>query len=661
MAFKTDADNLWQEVQAAEKKRDRHLKHVDEMTRRFVTPYYCEDYKANKPVIENYAFELWSILKPSLIYSSPQAVLSCASPDEMDDDTAQQIFDLMNQTGAQTEYQLAQMYGYSRLQDFVAAMGGTTMGQVTRGLQLAINRWATNNRVYTPLLELALDYYFCFGVGYVTTGDQPGRQSFEMAPQQPYIVRIPSEHLVLDSGCMSASRESTNGPRFIGHPWKADHDDLLNEDGWDREAVQMLGIDIDLQRYDLDRRDGRTADRPKRREIVAYDLWVPDDGFSQMELKSMGVSDYHLYNGAWHTIAVATDGGATSKKARTIRPRRPAYVPAWGPYVMFGYHEVRNSPYYLSLVIATAERAESLNEHLEAASEDARSYKKLLLGRSNNPKDAETARSARNGSVVLFDSADPKNELASFEVGGVSQTQMQWIREEEDHLMRVGGVSSTRMGETQKRVSATAESIADAGIQSRTSGFTSGFRAGLTQLYRTAAHYMFHGDDQAFNLGEEGARAGIPKFIGGTMGRSRFSFEDIAVTIDPYSMEHTNGAMIQKRMLDLMTWFRDTAPVMAQTPYIGWRDMADDLLKVLNINGAGRWLDPGLLAQAQQIQASSALIEKHGAQQKPNEMQPEDPEALADQYLAEAGGGDAMAETQSEANFESQPLAEAMA
>lgn len=596
--FNPDDETLWEEIQAGAARRDAHLDKNDELVKRFTGRYFNSNRQADMPITENFAFELISVLRPTIIYDNPRCLIQSMSPNTMDDETRQRV-DMMKQMyGAVTDYQLAQYMGYSTVRDMVSSLGGMTMKDFSIALQLACNRWSQDNQINRPLSDMAIDFFFCWGVGMVTIQDQPGYSGVEMVPQMPYLVRLPQRHYVFDSAAMSHETSDANGPRFKAHMWKADKEDLLEDEGFDSEAVMALAVNTDRDKFYFEKDKAVTVS--KRDEIFAWDIWLPEaqiDGYDRRD----------GYCGSWRTLAVCSGQTGTTKKAMEIRPPRPAYVPEWGPYTMFGYHKVPNDPFPLSIITATAEQVEALNAHTNAASEDAKSYKKILVGQSENANDANRIKMTANGETVLVDSVET---LKNVELGGMSDQQVKHINIERDRLERLSGMSAASRGNPKGEISATAEAIASEGGRTRLAGIQSAYRQAVQQIFRTASWFMVNGEDQVFSLGEEGEKQGVEEFMGGLEGRSKFRFHDLSLSIDGYSMEHTDQGLVQKRLIDMFTLLRDTAPIMAQTPYVQWKEPLERLFEVANIQGAGDWLDSELLKQAQGQQQMAAMEPK---------------------------------------------------
>jgi hypothetical protein len=568
MSLKVDADSLRQEILAATEFREKFLDRLDDLIRRSYGRFYRVDRKPGSPVTENHGYEYQSVMLPTLVYDNPRCKIRAARPDMTD------------------------------------AFGMTTMGDMAQGLELFLNRWSEDSNVAQPLSDMAVDFMFAHMVALVTIGNQPGYQGVEMTPQQPYIIRIAPQHFILDPAAMTWNPMQSNGPRYMGHMWIADKDDLVDDPDYNSDVIEKLSVDADVEVYLAERKH---LSIPTRNEIVAWDIWVP-------EMNEL--SDAPEYNGTIYTVAVANTPAGTSKKAYMIRDPRPAYAPPWGPYVMHGSMKVMNSPYPLSPLAATAEQWEELNAHTTAAAENAAGFKKFAYGEKSNTADMETIKHASNGDVILLDDTD---KIGQMEIGGTSEAEYKFVSFSRERLNRVSGLSDAYRGETSG-VTATEASIADTGVKARIGGIKRQFRMAVATIFKTAAWYGFYGEDFSASLGEEGKRLGVSEFQGGIEGgREHFNFFDLSLSIDPLSMEHTDQAMFQRRVQLAFETVSSLSQVMSQTPWIKWREPVRTLFQSLNVGDADDWIDFQKLAEAQ----SNALMQQAnpGAAQQQMESQ----------------------------------------
>lgn len=559
MALKTEPDDWYDEIKAAEALRDKHLKQLDNLVKCYTGRYYRSDRQSDIAVPENYGYKYLSVMQAAVAFDDPRVWLSTESPTVTSD-----------------------------------LESGETFGDYIKTMQAMLNRWAINDDVADTLHELSVDFFFAYPIALVTLENQPGYGAADIVPQRPIVARISPKHFILDPAAKTWHVGLTGGPRYSGHMWKADAEDLIDSPEYDSEQVKLLMADQDLEKYDQERKDGNQSNIPARDEVLVWDIWVP-------EIKT---SNEEAFNGTIFTVAVGQKREGQTKGARQIRAPRPAYCPPWGPYTVIGSKKVPDSPYPLSDLVATAEQAEEVNAHVVQAANDAKSYKRFSYNSTNQSGDAERIQNVRNGEHVQFDSTDDMGEM---EVGGVSEAQYRYIAESRANLEEVGGLQSAKTGQPQKGITATAEAIAESGSNIRRDTISAQFRKGVRRIFKSVAWAAFYGEDVMMNIGgREAEQLGVTQFFGGTLKRPRYRFFDISFTIDPLSMGHTDQNVLQRQILTASDWLMRSAPIMVQTPWIDWSKTMRTVFEAFNINDADRWLDIDVLKQLQQLQMQAS-------------------------------------------------------
>lgn len=544
-------DKLRDEVRGGTQFRDKFLQHVDRLVMMLTGRYYRSDKTPDRAVTENHAYEYLSVMLPSIIFDNPRVRIQVSNPGQPDD------------------------------------LGLMTYGQRAKAIELALNRWSEDSGIYHPLYDVAVDMMFSFGVLMTTTVDQPGYSGAEMVPQRPFLINISPRHFLLDPLSRSENPLQHGGPRWLGHQWKADKEDLLGDDAFDREMVMKVAQDTDIEKYDEGK--NKSNDIPMRNEIVCWDIWVPE--------KRMG--DDPAMNGTIYTIAAGANEEGMTKKTRYLRPPRPAYCPPWGPYTMFGGTKVPGVPFPMSPLVATAEISESLNAHTTAAAEDAKAYKKFVAYQIQNAADGDRVKSVRNGEMVGLDDVE---NIVPVELGGVSPAQYTYMQQERERLARVSGLSDSMRGIVSGGPAATAtqEALASAGSNVRIDGIKRQYRKSVSQVFKSAAWYLHYGDDVKMPLGPEGAAEGMTQYMGGIYpGMEDFDFFDMSFEIDPLSMEHTNQAVYQKRLETAISSMNAMIPQMQQIKWVHWEEPMRALFESLNIGHADEWFDFEALKQEQ--------------------------------------------------------------
>lgn len=554
----TDVKKLSEEITASTSFMSAFHERTRNLITRYTSSYYNKNSTPDIPTSENHAFEVIGYIIPQLVYDNPRVKVMATDPNQQ-----------ANPRTATSESMVS------------------TMGNVADAIKKYINKWARDNRISQPLTEIAYDFLFRYGVGLTILGDQPGRPAYEnITPQQPYLVRIDPELFGFDHQAKTWDPYGTNGPRFMYHLWSADKNDLAQDPSFDTEAVKNMVADKDvgdIQNLFGDIHNRQIYPKPDRQEVLAWDIWIPEE---QLDPDPQ-------FNGSWHTLAVFSNGNSINKKMVEIRKPRPAYVAPWGPYSIFGCYHVPNSPIPLGLLTATAEVAEELNAHTVRAAQDAASYKRFAVGNTSNPNDAETVRIVPHGAMALLSNPD----ITQMEIGGVQRGQYEYIDRKRDHAGRISGIGDAQKAQPDPRVTATAESIAQSSVTARLSYIKRRFTFAATQAIRSAAYYAFYGEDIIQRVeSERNSPGGV--FRGGLLpGQEDFNFFDLNIEIEPYSMEHTDQTVVQRRMIDTITMAGNLASSMIQFPFVDWVQAGDRLFDVMNMGSMSDLIDKDLLQQ----------------------------------------------------------------
>lgn len=560
MALKCTPENIRDEIRAGEEFRDKFLTHVKTLIERFQGNFYRADKRTDIAIVENHAYQFISLIQPSLVYDDPRCAIRAANPSQTD------------------------------------AMGLYNMGGIAKGLELFLNRWSEDSEVADPLTEGAVDFFFAWAIWLVTIADQPGYRGVELIPQRPYLMRLSPRDFLMDATAKTWNVMQHGGPRLNGHRWKADIDDLMSDPTYDPLIVEQLAADTDLDKYDLVRETGINV--PNRREILAWDIWVPEKHLTSEP----------GYNGSIYTVAVANDPNGVSKRPQYLREPQPAYCPPWGPYVVAGAYKVPDCPFPLSPLVAVAEQADSANRHKVAIAESVADYKKIAYGKTSNPQDAVTAKNARHGAFVMFDDADG---IGDVEIGGPSELMFEASDRSTDQLERDSGLSGAMRGtvEAGGKAPATTQAIAQQAGNMRINGLKRQWRKAVKRVFESAAWFGFYGEDVIAQLGEEGERYGITEYRGGIYpGQEMFNYFDLSLRIDPLSMEHTDQSMLQQNITMAMTQLKELIAIMPQAPFVEWREPITALFDALNIDTEG-WFNFDILGAVQGIEQAAKMPE----------------------------------------------------
>lgn len=538
MAFNYEASNLLLEIEEAELHRDKHTKVIDELHSGYKGAYFREDQLPDNPTPENHAFEYVSLTLPKLIYDNPQVNISSRNPNV---DTA-----------------------------------------TAKSIEYALNQWIKDEDLHTELEMAIFDALFGYGILLTTLDDAEDYDDTDpdelrkMLPKCRHLER----HLYFRDPTATVTRK----PRFEGHVWVRDKEDVLKMEGIDADAVNSLDSDGELAK--LKRPNGE--DSPQRHEIVAYEVYV-----AECNDYSGGDPECH---GTIFTLAVGqavdNDGRGQGKKGKVkgrkaayIREPRPYFGPKTGPYTMIGFYPVSNECYPLSPLAVTAEQAEEVNVHATAVAEAAGRMKNMVLVDSTHDELALAVKNSVDGSLIGIAGLAGKS-IENVEIKGPAQQQLEMLTLLRDRLDRVSGMSDAYRGNTNPNVTAHADEIAYAGITARMNYLKSRCRKGVSSALNIAGWLLFHTHNVLIPLGHEAAQTfgmNKPVYMGGVQeGQEGQRYEDLCLEIEPMSMEPVDEHTLKSSVLEVMAVIVQMAQEMPQMPWLRWQVILDQLSRLNN-------------------------------------------------------------------------------
>lgn len=551
----TDPQNLYTEIQAAEKFRDEHMSSYERRRSRYVGPSYIgEEIQGYEP--ENHEFEYISLLLPKTVFDNPRVRVQAFRPGPIQD--------------------------------------------IAMGIQAGMNRWIRDTRLRRTLVRIGLDNFMAWGIAVIHMEPDKDRLpppwSNIALPYRPVVERISPKRVFWDPTALDFHE-----CRFIGHIWARDKDDLLKmakehpEDGWDRESIESCSEDGGIDKLDRDTKYGT----PTRKEIVCYEVYVP--GY-QLEGEP---SQEEGFNGAIFTLAVA--GSGMDKKGVSIRKPRMYYGPPEGPYTLFGTYPVPDTTVPLSPTVAIQAQVETLNTHAKAVMKAAAQRKRIAFVSRAEPDLQKKVKRAEDGDVVPINTEELNNNLKEVELGGVTNSAIQALQIERERRDRISGMSDAMRGNVAGSGTATENAIAAESATARMAFIKQQFTDSVSDVLRKVAWYMYHDDRIVFPIGDEiAAQLGVepgtlymekgePWYQGGVPeDMTGYSFKDLDLDIEPYSMERVSEQQQQARMMQLVQIVTQIIPQAISAPVdlqallnvIGNMTNTPDIAKVVDINAA---------------------------------------------------------------------------
>ena len=571
----TDPSKLMMEIEAAITYRDTRISQLDDQVRSFTGPAYAEnDSHSDGYSPENTYYEYISLMIPRLVFDNPRVQVQSRRP------------------GVQKDVAEAMRHG--------------------------LNRWVRDAKLRRTLVELATDMLLSWGVcivrqeenkGVTLPEDSPIR---EATPKWPVIERISQRRFFVDP-----EAQRFNDARFIGHIWHRDKEDLIKQakdnpdSGWDVEAIEGLSIGEDPKSQGI---FGETDDSD-RDQIWCYEIWVPE-----IELDGEPGEDAG-FHGTIYTLGINQALGHSRQmetgdkvKSSFIRAPRPYYGPRTGPYVMYGAYKVPDNVYPLSPLTAVEAQIQDLNAHVLSASEAMMKHKRIIG--ANDSRTANLIKNTGHDFVAVVPFEDGKALVQEFELGGQTEQQAVWIATCRQRADRVLGMDEALRGAVTGAGTATEHTIASEAANTRMAFVRQAFADATVKLLTTVAYYLYHDDEIVFPLGEDELKdIGLPPGAnavfqgGGHAEESGYSFDDLELEIEPYSMERASEGLAQKRALEMHQLLIGSLPAMAQFPDYPWQDHfakignamnSPDLSELVTTNLLGRLADDLLRMQESQ-------------------------------------------------------------
>jgi len=548
---------------------------LDQM-RRYVGPYYTREGNDEQAYPENHYFSYVSLVVPKIIFRNP------------------------------------------RVRTTTARGGGARMA--AKAVEHGINRWIRDNEVRKFLSQgPAVDMLFGWGVVLTANEPLPAHQPLELpngtkvkTPFMPRVYRISPVDFFQDPSAR-CEREL----RFRGHVIRRDKEDLIAEaekdSTWNLDAVRMLEASGDLDQMDRDggrvpfRRSTRQVDR---NQVEYFEVWVPELGVDDGDTR---------YNGQLLTLSrvLASDGKVSSA---WMREPRDYYGPRWGPYSVFGCYYASDSALPLAPLPAIEQNIRSLNELRVAADIADKRYKRMVFVPDVDSELADKIQHSPTDHVMALKNLDVQGaKVFQVEVGGASPALREAIEVHRRTLFEISGMDDAQRGSVTGAGTATEHQIADASAAARLDYIRQRFQDGVEHSLKTVAWYLYHDNNIAFPVeaSEEQMELGQEAWFLGGEGEadSGYTYDDLEMEIEPYSMERTNEGLNQERAQAAIQVFSQIVPMAAQFPDgADWVGLLNDFGDAMNTPNLGEKLNVEGAAAAMQQQSQGGA--------SPSQVQP---------------------------------------
>ena len=488
---------------------------------------------------------------------------------------------------------------------------------IVKAHELALNRWNRETNMRGLIEKLAVDFGFHRAVCLTLPSFDPVDSDKDDMKGWPSAKRVsPRRSYVYDTSTIDREEELWRGHKSVHQKHELTQIARDNPgDGWDEEEIEALAEEYRVEEYRGGERGRGSA--PQRHEIVIYNIWMRDYEPTREDTRFHGKGAWNrqLRHGAWLTLGMLKGG----KKGRWVRRPYPYWGHARGPYVVIDGYYVPDEACGLAQIPAVDAEARELNMHARALSRAMAKYKKGILVDGSDPEFMEKIQMFEDHWVVGLDGLDDiERKVKEIELAGATELHVLHQNLLRDRLNRRGGINDVQRGETDPRVTATADSIAQESSQSQIGFVASKFIAGIREINDNVSVYLAF-QKSATKLGPEARRSiknpetGEPAedvtYYGGIDSKEEADwFFSLGIEIEPYSMGQTSEALEQQRLLQLMNLLAVLLPMMAQYPFALWEDLLETIGEMMNIPNLADYFDPQVLQQYQQLMLQGAQV-----------------------------------------------------
>lgn len=568
----TDPDTMFKEIEASEKSRSRALANYDRL---------LQNAMATEEWPEALTHEYLSFMVPRIVQENPTVTVhSRVGADALVVDNALASLEMAVASGQMTPDQAMEM---------LESMQKPRRDAI--GCQHVLRRMIEQDDDRSLLDRLCHEYLQSWSA--TITRPEPLRD--RPNARWPKSYKIATQQLLIDPVARDESEIA-----WIGH-WdimpkdalmKRAEDDADGYGGWDINAIKALTPTAN-DKAGVDRKDVRV-----------YEIWVPG-----MDLNTEGDPDIH---GAILTLGSVRDGDKS--RGIEIRKPRPAYVPPWGAYTVFGCYNRSTSVWPMSPLLATFMMQDELQKHARAMNINARKYRRVVIVSDANPALVQQLRSAPDSLVIpVHDEHFDKDRVVVQELGGISDQQLAMYAHMKSRFDRALGMDDAQRGKVDANATATAIAVADESVATRVSYIEGKFMAAVRRMYRTRLWYAVMDERFSLRLGADAARELMmndPWFYGGLDPDEYFDFDDLELIVDPYSMGRVSEQALQRRVTEFIEALIQMAPMMLQFPFIDWQQVIRNITQVLNLPNMSNVIDFQQLSMLGQMQAQMGVAQQ---------------------------------------------------
>lgn len=533
-----DPKNILAEIEAGEKERNKFISQYPEMLMKFQGPGRLQ-MEADSFIPYNFYYEWISLVRPQIAFQNPRVRVRSKKPD------------------------------VNKLEAIA--------------MEFALNRWIRDTHYIRTIERATTHAAFNFGVTMTTLEDYGG--DYDDPRSRPRKTVLDPAQFGMDSICRSWEES-----RIFFHRCVEDKADLLrraqSEKGWDIEAIKKMPTSSDVGEV------GRPKADVDRGEVQYWSAWVPgnedDDSETHGKILTLGTN-------------VGDDG---QRKAKFLREAYDYYGPRWGPYTLWDFYFVPRSGWPMGPLQAQEGLTRYVNAQAKVNLRRAKDRKDLLAYDDVDQKNAELLLSAPDGSGVGLNLGGSAAKMEQLKFGGVNEDELmyeQWLVALHE---RGSGIGAAQLGQKTGQT-ATHDAIGASGLATRIGFLEQKVYDAVKRDITTVAYFYWKTDSVVETMPaefhEELAKQGIQVPPGAQVqwkGDQKTPFDDLEFEIEPYSMQRTDEANQQALALQLFQLLTQTAPMIAQAPWMPWQEMFNRLGKAMNFGELGDKID---YQMAQQI------------------------------------------------------------
>lgn len=473
-----------------------------------------------------------------------------------------------------------------------------------KGLTMAVNAWSHSADLGNLLLEHADDVQFNYCVGLVTTEMVPlvpGVDIERDAADGEKVGLRPRAHRI-SPWRFFADQQAINrlGRRYIGHIWIEDKKSLADEklpDGrpaYDREALKSVVVDDEVRTLLLEIGIDIGGSGIDREQVVGYEFYVPETGMI-------------------YTMASTPTG---PEKAGYLRAPRKWRGLRSGPYVMGGIYMLPDQTFPVAPLAIIHDLSLEVNRHRAQASDDAGRAKKVLVTDADAGAVGKMIAS-KNGDVLGIPGF--KGNSMEVQLGGVNPDQLAYIQVLNDLVEKTVGLTANSSGKSTGD-SATEADIIQRNRNGRVQWCQRAFRRFTEGMMRIAAEQFWNNPRtrQAINHTDPvTGEVTVGMYEGGDGRRLGIPFDQLQLTIDPYSTDPQDDAILQQQQQKAMELVIVNVETMKQNPQVKWKSLIGDTFDRLGMkNRADKYLDwemlelmqAPIIIQAQMMAQQGAMM-----------------------------------------------------